>query len=97
MLYIFIKLYFAVRFCNKARALVNDIWSYYKKCEPKFELDKKNLMSTMFINYRAPEILFHYGVLRYSDKLVTRFKNSSKIFNIKLFSTNNKSFNLLNI
>ncbi|KAM0732147.1 Queuosine 5'-phosphate N-glycosylase/hydrolase [Formica fusca] len=67
-----------IRFCNKARALVNDIWSYYKKCEPKFELDKKNLMSTMFINYRAPEILFHYGVLRYSDKLVTRFKNSKE-------------------
>ncbi|XP_070165643.1 queuosine 5'-phosphate N-glycosylase/hydrolase-like [Polyergus mexicanus] len=68
-----------VRFCNKARALVNDIWSYYKKCEPKFELDKKNLMSTMFINYRAPEVLFHYKILRYSDKLVTRFKNKEPL------------------
>ncbi|XP_050466329.1 uncharacterized protein LOC126859265 isoform X4 [Cataglyphis hispanica] len=65
-----------VRFCIKARALVNDIWTYHKTYEPKFKLDTKNLMSSIFVNYRAPELLYHYDILRYSDKLMDRFTNN---------------------
>ncbi|KAL6445360.1 hypothetical protein ACFW04_002279 [Cataglyphis niger] len=67
-----------VRFCNKARALVNDIWTYYKTYEPKFEWDTQNLMSTMFLNYRALEVLRHYKILRYSNKLINRFKSNNE-------------------
>ncbi|XP_050466325.1 queuosine salvage protein-like isoform X2 [Cataglyphis hispanica] len=67
-----------VRFCIKARALVNDIWTYHKTYEPKFKLDTKNLMSSIFVNYRAPELLYHYDILRYSDKLMDRFTNNTE-------------------
>ncbi|XP_072755708.1 uncharacterized protein [Anoplolepis gracilipes] len=67
-----------VCFYNKARALVSDVWSYYKNNKLEFKLDTKNRMSTMFINYCAPQVLLHFNVLRYSDRLVDIFENNNE-------------------
>lgn len=80
---------FLVRFHNKAESLIIDIWVYSKDMF-KFNLDNKKILS-MFFNYRTPQVLFHFKAICYSDVLMTRFQNNSKIFNIKLFITNDKS------
>lgn len=74
-----------VRFHSKAMSLIIDIWYYHKQCKvkdsfPKIQLDTQKIMSTMFIDYRTPQILTNFEVLRYSDMLVSRFKNSDEPF-----------------
>ncbi|CAL1687141.1 unnamed protein product [Lasius platythorax] len=70
-----------VRFYSKARSLVSDIWAVCSQKKPvkqKFQLNTKEMMSTMFIDHRATLVLLHFKVLRYSDRLVNRLKNSNE-------------------
>ncbi|CAL1687140.1 unnamed protein product [Lasius platythorax] len=69
---------FKVRFHSKARSLVSDIWIECSKEQPKFKLDTKEMISTMFIDYRILLVLLHFKVLLYSDVLVNRFENSNE-------------------
>ncbi|CAL1687165.1 unnamed protein product [Lasius platythorax] len=66
-----------VRFHTKARSLVSDIWVTFKE-QAKFKIDTKKMTSMIFIDYCAPLALLHFDVLRYSDMLVNRFKNSNE-------------------
>ncbi|XP_029170420.1 queuosine salvage protein-like isoform X1 [Nylanderia fulva] len=69
-----------VRLHSKAMSLIIDIWYYYKlhKFNNRFRLDTQKMMSTMFMDYRTPQVLLHFKVLRYSEMLVTRFENSDE-------------------
>ncbi|CAL1687142.1 unnamed protein product [Lasius platythorax] len=70
-----------VRFHSKARSLVSDIWAVCSQKKPvkqKFKLNTKEMMSTMFIDHRAPLVLLHFKILRYSNRLVNRLKNGNE-------------------
>ncbi|XP_072755235.1 queuosine 5'-phosphate N-glycosylase/hydrolase-like isoform X2 [Anoplolepis gracilipes] len=65
-----------VRFHSKAKALVSDIWAYYKDNDLLFKLNTKNMMPIMFIHY--PQLFFYSFVLSYSDRLMTRLEDINK-------------------
>ncbi|XP_029177551.1 queuosine salvage protein-like isoform X3 [Nylanderia fulva] len=65
-----------VRFLCKARSLVADIWGIP---ENKFNLDTRNMISTTFIDYRIPLLLFRFRILSYSDTLLKRFENNEPL------------------
>lgn len=66
-----------VRLHTKINSLLSDIWRYFCRIN-LYHICKQNRMSTMFIDYRSPIVLHHFEILRYSDKLINRFKNCDK-------------------
>ncbi|XP_029177671.1 queuosine salvage protein-like isoform X2 [Nylanderia fulva] len=66
-----------VRLYTKANSLIKDIWACYKK-KNMFHLNEEKMMSTIFIDYRSPIVLFYFGILTYSDKLLRKFTNNNQ-------------------
>ncbi|XP_029177674.1 queuosine salvage protein-like [Nylanderia fulva] len=67
-----------VRLYTKANSLIKDIWACYKK-KNMFHLNKENMMSTMFIDYRSPIVLFYCKVLTYGNKRLQKLKNNDQL------------------
>lgn len=81
----------SVHLCTKARILVSDIWFCFKEHELGFDYDPSLMKSTMFADQRISQVFLHFKILKYSEKLMTKLKNSM-IFNVKLFFKKDKSF-----
>ncbi|XP_014782708.1 queuosine salvage protein [Octopus bimaculoides] len=62
-----------VSFYKRAQILVADIWTCFEGQGLGFFYDIEKL--TMFADYRIPQILAYYGVLKYSDSLMKTLKD----------------------
>ncbi|XP_029170421.1 queuosine salvage protein-like isoform X2 [Nylanderia fulva] len=60
------------------KLLFDEFESYRDEAEFEGLKDTQKMMSTMFMDYRTPQVLLHFKVLRYSEMLVTRFENSDE-------------------
>lgn len=68
-----------VSFYKRAQILVGDIWACFKGEGIGKFLDIDYL--TMFADYRIPQILLHFGAIRYSNALMTKLESDIKLEN----------------
>lgn len=73
---------FSVSFYKRAQILVGDIWACFKGEGIGKFLDIDYL--TMFADYRIPQILLHFGAIRYSNALMTKLESGKSFY--QLFS-----------
>jgi len=66
-----------VSFYKRAQILVGDIWAFYKgKDIGEFkDIDK----TTMFADYRVPQVLLHFGAMRYSNPLLSTLQSGIEL------------------
>lgn len=84
-----------VSLCNKAWILVTDIWSFFdSKHELNIEMTTVRF-STIFVDYRVPQILNHFNALVYSKSFLNKLEKKGKTYYfLSIFST---KFHFLNI
>lgn len=70
---------FSVSFYKRAQILVGDIWACFKgEGIGKFhDID----YITMFADYRIPQVLVHFGAIRYSNPLLSRLQRGKYPWN----------------
>lgn len=70
---------FSVSFYKRAQILIGDIWACYKGCD----LGEFNDIDfiTMFADYRVPQVLLHFGAMRYSNPLLSTLQSGKPIRN----------------
>jgi hypothetical protein len=56
-----------IHFYKRAQILIGDIWAHFRGKGPGEFKDIDQL--TMFADYRVPQTLRHWGVLKYSEEL----------------------------
>ncbi|XP_063238163.1 queuosine 5'-phosphate N-glycosylase/hydrolase [Bacillus rossius redtenbacheri] len=62
-----------VSFYKRAQILIGDIWACFEGKGFGYFADIDTI--TMFADYRVPQSLVHFGVLRYSDELMAKLKS----------------------
>lgn len=68
-----------VSFYKRAQILIGDIWSCFKG-QGLGEFNDIDTI-TMFADYRVPQVLVHFGVLRYSESLYNRLLSDEPLQN----------------
>jgi hypothetical protein len=60
---------------------VGDLWGAYgKPTDPSHPCYFKDIYDiTMFADYRVPQILYHIGIMRYSEELAEKIRNRQQI------------------
>ncbi|XP_044021257.1 queuosine salvage protein-like isoform X3 [Aphidius gifuensis] len=66
-----------VSFYKRAQILIGDIWSCYKA----IDLGEFNDIDviTMFADYRVPQVLLHFGAMRYSNPLLSTLQSGTEL------------------
>lgn len=61
-----------VSFYKRAQILVGDIWACFRGegLGAFYDID----YITMFADYRVPQVLIHFGAIRYSNPLLSRLQ-----------------------
>lgn len=81
--------------CNKAWILITDIWSSFDLThELSIEMTKVKF-STMFADYRVPQILSHFNVLVYSETFLDKLKKEGKTYYFLLIFLKFHSLNIV--
>ncbi|XP_050466348.1 queuosine salvage protein-like isoform X2 [Cataglyphis hispanica] len=65
--------------CSKAWTLVSDIWFCFKGHELGFDYNPNLMKSTIFADHRISQVLLHFKILKYSEKLMTKLKNNEPL------------------
>ncbi|CAK9808371.1 Queuosine salvage protein [Anthophora plagiata] len=68
-----------VSFYKRAQILIGDIWACYKG-EGIGEFKDIDCI-TMFADYRIPQVLVHFGAMRYSDSLLEKLQSDVELKN----------------
>ncbi|KAK0082210.1 hypothetical protein PV326_007285 [Microctonus aethiopoides] len=66
-----------VSFYKRAQILIGDIWSCYKG-KDLGEFNDIDII-TMFADYRVPQVLMHFGALRYSNPLLSTLQTGTEL------------------
>lgn len=66
---------FTVSFYKRAQILIGDIWACFEGKDLGTFHDIDHL--TMFPDYRVPQVLIHFGAMRYSDSLLNKLKSGT--------------------
>ncbi|XP_031831358.1 queuosine 5'-phosphate N-glycosylase/hydrolase [Nomia melanderi] len=68
-----------VSFYKRAQILIGDIWACFKGkgLGEFYDID----YVTMFADYRIPQVLVHFGAIRYSNPLMSRLQNDVELEN----------------
>ncbi|XP_034942797.1 queuosine salvage protein [Chelonus insularis] len=66
-----------VSFYKRAQILIGDIWACYRG-KDLGEFNDIDLI-TMFADYRVPQVLMHYGAMRYSNPLLSTLQTGTEL------------------
>ncbi|CAH8855029.1 unnamed protein product [Trichobilharzia szidati] len=68
-----------VSFMKRAQILVGDLWQCFEGKGPGYFHDADDI--TAFADYRVPQVLNYFGVIQYSEDLITKIRNGEEIDN----------------
>ncbi|XP_014599687.1 PREDICTED: UPF0553 protein C9orf64 homolog [Polistes canadensis] len=68
---------YKISFYKRAQILIGDIWACFKgkKYGDFYDID----FLTMFADYRIPQVLVHFGALRYSNPLLSKLQSGLEL------------------
>lgn len=75
-----------VSFYKRAQILVGDIWACYKG-KDLGEFNDIDII-TMFPDYRIPQVLMHFGAMRYSNPLLSTLQSGNYYYVFFFFLIN---------
>lgn len=72
------QLFILVSFYKRAQILIGDIWACFKG-QDYGRFNDINYI-TMFADYRIPQVLIHFGAIRYSNPLLSKLQSGKLIY-----------------